>query len=103
MRAACSGEDVPARAAADYIETTFDSFAANFKAKLERLSYRAPALVAAALDNAGLTAAKQLDVLDIGCGTGLCGPFIAPRARRLGGVDRTARRAAREKHRRRSW
>jgi predicted TPR repeat methyltransferase len=28
-----------------------------------------------------------LDVLDAGCGTGLCGPLVAPYARRLVGVD----------------
>ena len=30
---------------------------------------------------------KRFDVLDAGCGTGLCGPLIAPHARRLVGVD----------------
>src|SRR6476620_7898555 len=30
---------------------------------------------------------KALDVLDAGCGTGLCGPLFAPYARRLTGVD----------------
>jgi predicted TPR repeat methyltransferase len=29
----------------------------------------------------------MLDVLDAGCGTGLCGPLIRPHARRLVGVD----------------
>jgi predicted TPR repeat methyltransferase len=39
------------------------------------------------LEDAGISPAKQLDVLDAGCGTGLCGPLIAPYARRLTGVD----------------
>jgi predicted TPR repeat methyltransferase len=30
---------------------------------------------------------KSLDALDAGCGTGLCGPLLAPHARRLVGVD----------------
>ena len=30
---------------------------------------------------------RTLDVLDAGCGTGLCGPLVAPYARRLVGVD----------------
>jgi predicted TPR repeat methyltransferase len=51
------------------------------------LSYRAPALVAAVLQNSDLEASKRLDVLDAGCGTGLCGPLVAPYARRLTGVD----------------
>lgn len=100
MRAACSGQDVPARASSDYIATTFDSFAASFEAKLERLSYRAPALVGAMLGKAGLPRAKALDVLDAGCGTGLCAPFVAPHARTLTGVDLSDGMLAhaREKH-----
>ena len=52
MLAACSGRDVPQRASDAYIEKTFDSFAASFDAKLAKLSYRAPALVAAMLEDA---------------------------------------------------
>ena len=87
MRAACTGRDVPARASNGFVERTFDSFASSFESKLEQLSYRAPALVAAMLENSGLEPSKQLDVLDAGCGTGLCGPLLGPYARRLAGVD----------------
>src|SRR6476620_10243835 len=87
MLAACSGRDVPERASNGFIETTFDSFAANFEAKLATLSYRAPALVAAMLEDHGIEPLRRLDVLDAGCGTGLCGALIAPFARRLVGVD----------------
>jgi predicted TPR repeat methyltransferase len=87
MLAACNGRDLPARASDGYVERTFDGFAASFESKLQKLSYRAPALVAEALEQSGLAASKRLDVLDAGCGTGLCGPLIAPYARRLTGVD----------------
>jgi predicted TPR repeat methyltransferase len=87
MRAACTGRDVPARASNGFVERTFDSFAASFESKLEKLSYRAPALVVAMLEDSGLEPSKRLDVLDAGCGTGLCGPRVAPYARRLVGVD----------------
>jgi predicted TPR repeat methyltransferase len=87
MLAACSGRDVPARASNAYVEKTFDSFAASFDAKLASLEYRAPALVAERLAHAGIDASGDLDVLDAGCGTGLCGPLVAPYARRLVGVD----------------
>lgn len=87
MRAACTGRDVPARASNGFVERTFDSFASGFESKLEQLSYRAPALVAAMLKDSGLQPSKRLDVLDAGCGTGLCGPLVAPYARRLVGVD----------------
>jgi predicted TPR repeat methyltransferase len=39
------------------------------------------------LDDAGLERSAGLDILDAGCGTGLCGPLVAPYARRLVGVD----------------
>jgi len=87
MLAACSGRDVPRRASDAYIEKTFDSFAASFDSKLAQLLYRAPALVAAMLADADVGATAGLDVLDAGCGTGLCGPLVAPYARRLVGVD----------------
>jgi predicted TPR repeat methyltransferase len=66
---------------------TFDDFAASFEAKLESLSYRAPALVAATLADADLVPDGRLVVLDGGCGTGLCGPLLRPYASRLVGVD----------------
>jgi len=87
LLAACSGEDVPERASDAYVETTFDSFSKTFDAKLARLEYRAPELVAEALRQAVTSAEKRLVVLDAGCGTGLCGPLVAPYASRLHGVD----------------
>jgi predicted TPR repeat methyltransferase len=87
MLAACTSENVPERASNSFVEQTFDSFSSTFDAKLESLSYRAPALVATMLDHAGLKQSNALDVLDAGCGTGLCGAVVAPFARRLVGVD----------------
>jgi predicted TPR repeat methyltransferase len=87
MLAACTGRNVPERASNDFVKTTFDSFAASFESKLERLSYRAPALVGAMVEDSGLDRSHRLDVLDLGCGTGLCGAIVAPFARRLVGVD----------------
>jgi predicted TPR repeat methyltransferase len=97
MLAACTGRDVPARASTEFVERTFDSFAASFESKLERLSYRAPALVAAALQHSGLEPSKRLHVLDVGCGTGLSGLLVAPYARRLVGVDLSEQMLARAK------
>ena len=90
MIAACSGRDVPTRASDAYVEKTFDSFAASFDSKLAELSDRAPALVAEMLGDSGAEAPKSLEGPDAGCGTGLCGPLVAPYARRLVGVDSSA-------------
>ena len=90
MLAACTGRDVPVRASNPFVEQTFDSFAESFESKLKTLAYRAPALVAAMVEGSGLDPSNGLDVLDAGCGTGLCGALVAPYARRLVGVDLSA-------------
>ena len=77
LLAACSGRDVPSRASDAFIETTFDNFAGSFDAKLAQLQDPAPALVAAMLDEPAAGRPGTLDMLDAGCGTGLCGPLIA--------------------------
>ncbi len=87
LLAACSGEHVPPRAPDDYIVSTFDSFSTSFDAKLASLHYRAPQLVLAAVENAVGALAKDLVVLDAGCGTGLCGPLFSSYAKRIEGVD----------------
>jgi len=87
MLAACSGRGVPTRASNEFVARTFDSFAASFESKLQKLSYRAPALVAATVQDSALVPSQRLAVLDAGCGTGLCGALLAPYARRLVGVD----------------
>jgi predicted TPR repeat methyltransferase len=88
--AACMGEPAPGRASDAYVEQVFDDFAASFDEKLARLGYRAPELVAAALADALPAPARQFEIADLGCGTGLCGPLVAPWARRLVGCDLSA-------------
>lgn len=85
--AACLGEQAPDRASDAYVEQVFDSFAQSFDAKLEKLHYRAPALVAEAALRLLGEGQRQLDVVDLGCGTGLCGPLLKPWARHLAGCD----------------
>lgn len=85
MLAACSQADVPARASDRYIEFHFDRYAETFEANLlESLGYRGPSLI-----GEGLVAqpARQFEAIDIGCGTGLCGPYMAPFSHRITGVD----------------
>ncbi|MGC4085929.1 MAG: type VI secretion system tip protein TssI/VgrG [Vicinamibacterales bacterium] len=90
MLAACKGHERPERASDGFVAMTFDSFAASFESKLAKLGYRAPALTAAMVEDTGLAQDRSLDVLDAGCGTGLCGPLLAPYARTLTGVDLSA-------------
>jgi predicted TPR repeat methyltransferase len=86
MAAATSGEQVPERSSDLYVTETFDRFAATFDANLANLAYRAPNIVATALERR--LAGHRLDcILDAGCGTGLCGPLLRGHAQCLVGVD----------------
>jgi predicted TPR repeat methyltransferase len=87
LLAASTGEAPPERASDAYVEQVFDSFATSFDAKLESLHYRAPALVAQALREAVGEPAADLQIADLGCGTGLCGPLLRAFASRLVGCD----------------
>lgn len=100
MLAACSGREVPARASDAYVENVFDTFAASFDSRLASLSYRAPALVADMVERSGIERSPRFDVLDAGCGTGLCGPLLIAYARRLVGVDLSANMLAQARERR---
>jgi predicted TPR repeat methyltransferase len=81
----------PERASDDYVASTFDEFAGSFDQILGRLEYQAPALVGRAVQARLGTPAAALQVLDAGCGTGLCGEHLAPYAKRLVGVDLSRR------------
>ncbi len=82
--AALSGE-APERASDEYVAQFFDTFAKSFdRHLLGRLMYTAPRLVRDAILAAR---SGQLDVLDLGCGTGLVGVELSSHARSLVGVD----------------
>ncbi len=87
--AAVRGQDAPAHPPRDYVEFLFDGYAADFSQHLTgALAYRAPQRLIAGLAQWG--ARRFARVLDLGCGTGLCGPLVAPLADRVDGVDLSA-------------
>lgn len=76
----------PAQVPAASVSNLFDRYADLFDEHLRgTLDYRAPELIVDAIKAKNPGAA--LDVLDLGCGTGLCGPLLRPFARLLAGVD----------------
>jgi predicted TPR repeat methyltransferase len=87
LLSACTGQEVASRASDDCVRNIFEAFADSFDEVLERLQYRAPALVGQAAAEVLGPPASRLDILDAGCGTGLCGEPFKPFARRLVGVD----------------
>ncbi|OAN47978.1 methyltransferase [Paramagnetospirillum marisnigri] len=81
------GAPVPQRAPDAYVRQLFDDYAETFDSALvNRLGYRAPALLAEALER-DLVRKTGLAVLDAGCGTGLAAPVLRPLAGRLDGID----------------
>ncbi|MBI3525936.1 MAG: tetratricopeptide repeat protein [Betaproteobacteria bacterium] len=91
MLSACSGQEVPERAATSYVETHFDQYALTFESKLVgNLAYSIPAMLAPTLKELALPT-DALQVLDAGCGTGLCGPPLRQYAKHLIGVDLSAK------------
>ena len=69
-----------------YVRELFDRYANEFDEHLvDRLHYRTPQLLVDQLRP--LLPGTPLDVLDLGCGTGLCGPLLRPSARSLTGLD----------------
>lgn len=88
MLAALGGAERPSRASDGYVRATFDDFAESFDTNLEELGYAAPRLLFDALMSTARPGSDtRLDILDLGCGTGLCGPLWRPLSRRLVGVD----------------
>jgi predicted TPR repeat methyltransferase len=99
MLAALGAASAPERASDDFVRETFDGFAGSFDIVMRGLEYRAPLLIAERVAEELGSAAGALDVLDAGCGTGLCGPLLRPYARRLVGVDLSPRMIAQARER----
>ena len=87
LLAAAEQSSLPERASDDFVREEFDDFADSFDKTLERLNYQTPQLLADLLASKLGPGASDDLVLDAGCGTGLCGPLLRPRARQLIGVD----------------
>ena len=70
-----------------FVRDLFDHYAKNFDQHLvDVLNYRAPELLLDAL-KPEIEGRNNLDVLDLGCGTGLFGPRIRAYASHLSGID----------------
>ncbi|WP_370462033.1 methyltransferase domain-containing protein [Phyllobacterium sp. SYP-B3895] len=88
LKLAASGRgDIPVTPPTAYVETLFDAYAPTFEsALLEKLDYRVPWLLAAAVEKAA-PGRRFASALDLGCGTGLMGPLLRARCQHLVGID----------------
>ena len=84
--AALSPQQPVVNAPAAYVQTLFDQYANDFEAHLvDQLGYQGHRVL---LEQLPAPSDKRFErVLDLGCGTGLCGHLIRPRAEHLIGVD----------------
>ncbi len=83
--ASVTAQPVPQRPPLAYVETLFDEYANDFQTHLvEGLNYQAHGTLLAPLVESD---ARFSTVLDLGCGTGLCGQLIHPQAEVVDGVD----------------
>ncbi|MBM3582153.1 MAG: methyltransferase domain-containing protein [Alphaproteobacteria bacterium] len=89
---------------ADFVRELFDQYADKFDADMNALSYRAPdilrALFARVIEGRlGAPQEARVDILDLGCGTGLAGLAFRAFARTLTGVDLSPAMAAKARAR----
>jgi predicted TPR repeat methyltransferase len=86
LLAAQKGETTDTAPAA-YVQMLFDEYADTFDEKLvNELGYKTPEHLYGMINKLELDPASQ-DVIDLGCGTGLCAPLFRPLARTMHGVD----------------
>ena len=90
-------EAVPERPTPTYITRLYDNYAASYDQKLvNSLHYQCPQLIRAALER---HCQDKVAILDLGCGTGLCGQAVSAMATRLDGVDLSPQMLAKARQR----
>ena len=86
--AALGAEAPPDRADPSFVQGLYDHYAENFDSHLvERLAYRAPEIIAEALNGHWSALPAKPAALDLGCGTGLAGVPLRPHLGSLAGID----------------
>ncbi|MGN6585224.1 MAG: methyltransferase domain-containing protein [Rhizobiaceae bacterium] len=89
LKLALAGAVAPAPPPAHFVEMLFDQYAEDFEeALVDRLDYRVPELIDAALKRSGQPSFRR--VADLGCGTGLMGERLRDRTALLEGFDISA-------------
>ncbi|MFN7096927.1 MAG: tetratricopeptide repeat protein [Gammaproteobacteria bacterium] len=85
--AALTGNTQPPAAPSTYIQLLFDNYADNFDHELmDALQYKVPEAISK-YAHLYLNDRDDLTVVDLGCGTGLCGRYFIPCTKKLIGVD----------------
>ncbi len=78
----------PDKAPAEYLKNLFDQYAGYYDKHLtEALRYRVPQQIHAAIYQEAKIEQAEWNILDLGCGTGLCGELFKEFAAKLSGID----------------
>jgi tetratricopeptide (TPR) repeat protein len=84
--ASLTGQQAPSAPPGQYVAGLFDDYAEHFdKHLVDVLGYQAHRVLVENLQGVGK--AHYRSALDLGCGTGLCGPLLRGQVNRLEGVD----------------
>lgn len=82
------GNNTPDLAPTEYINALFDQYAGYYNKHMrEQLNYQVPTLLRQAIGQVLTVHTTQRNILDLGCGTGLCGIYFRDLARYIVGVD----------------
>lgn len=84
--AALEQKDNLSKAPNEYVQHLFDEYAPYFERHLKLLNYQVPQLLFNAVQ-IYINADSKISILDLGCGTGICGVEFEPVAKELIGVD----------------
>lgn len=98
--AVLSNDDAPEKSPQEYVELLFNDMAEQFDQHLVHgLEYSVPHQLFDAVSPHLGDSSRNLDILDLGCGTGLCAVAFAPRTNSIIGVDLAPQMLARSKER----
>lgn len=85
--AAIDADMATAAAPEKYIKNLFDQYAPTFDKHLAALNYKAPQIIFDAITSTITIVPNSLNILDLGCGTGLSGEKLRNLAKKLIGLD----------------
>lgn len=87
VQALTSATDV-ATSPPNYVRALFDGYAKHYdQHMMQALAYQVPGYFGQLIDYIAKQDPGRWEVLDLGCGTGLCGELVRPHASYLAGVD----------------
>ena len=79
----------------EYLQSLFDYYADHYESHLLNiLHYQVPQLLIRVFESIGKKISTKMDILDLGCGTGLCGEVFKGHAAKLVGVDLSSKMLA---------